>query len=836
VVGLELQRPLPFSSMSEKILVIAEKPSVAGDLAKILPDKFTRAKTHYEGERYIVSYAIGHLVTICFPEEIDPVYQKWNTDYLPIIPENFPLKVIDDSKSQFSFLQKQIRRKDVTTIINACDAGREGELIFKYIVRLAANSGVAKKSFKRLWLQSMTADAIKEGFAHLRDDSEMQPLEDTALCRSESDWLVGINATRALTGYNSRRGGFFLTPCGRVQTPTLSLMVKRERQRLAFVPQPYWLLTGTFAYAGGEYQGRWIDPAFKADEKNPHARQDRLWDKPKAEAIAAKCQSKAAVVTESSKEARQGAPQLYDLTSLQREANSRYGFSAKNTLALAQALYERHKALTYPRTDSRYLPEDYLDTVKKAASAMKHEALAPFAQTALAQKYLRVSKRIFDNKKISDHHAIIPTIVQPKSLSEAELKIYLLVARRFLAVFFPPAVYLHTRRESVVEDELFLTEGKILLEAGWKAIYGAEEQDEDEATLKALPGEAKVDCHAVTTEEKQTAPPPRYTEATLLSAMENSGKLVEDEELAEAMKERGLGTPATRAAIIEKLLKEKYLAREGKELTPTGKAFDLLAMLEAMQIDVLASPEMTGEWEFKLNQILAGKMSREQFMAEIKNLTRGITQKIIGFKSEEKREEAAFSPLNGKRFFVTPTAYTSEDGAIRLRKVMGGRIMRDEEIAALLQGETIGPFADFRSKKGKPFTACLSLKNNKIEFLFADGGDGQLDAEVVKAGESLGNSPIDGSPVFATPTAYVSASALDGDKKGLRINRMILAKEISPDHIRELLMDGKTSLISGFISKKKRPFDAWLLLDKNGKLSFEFPPRESRKKTAAKKS
>jgi DNA topoisomerase-3 len=613
-------------------------------------------------------------------------------------------------------------------------------------------------------------------------------------------------------------------------------MVKRERQRLAFVPQPYWLLTATFAHAGGKYQGRWIDPAFKADEKNPHARQDRLWDKTKAETVAAKCQGKAAAVTESSKEARQGAPQLYDLTSLQREANSRYGFSAKNTLALAQSLYERHKALTYPRTDSRYLPEDYLDTVKKTASAMKHEALAPFAETALTNKYLRVSKRNFDNKKISDHHAIIPTIVQPKSLSEAELKIYLLVTRRFLAVFFPPAVYLHTRRESVVEDEHFLTEGKILLEAGWKAIYGAEEQDEDEATLKALPDKAKVDCRQVAMEEKQTAPPPRFTEATLLSAMENSGKLVEDEELAEAMKERGLGTPATRAAIIEKLLREKYLAREGKDLAPTGKAFDLLALLEAMKIDVLASPEMTGDWEFKLNQILTGKMSRAQFMAEIKDLTRGITQKIIGFKSAEKREEAAFSPLNGQRFFVTPTAYASEDGAVRLRKVLGGRMMRDEEIAALLQGQTIGPFADFRSKQGKPFTACLCLKNNKIEFLFAGGGDGQLDAEAVKAGESLGKSPIDGSPVFVTPTAYVSASALDGDKKGLRINRMILAKEISPDHIRELLKDGKSSLISGFISKKKRPFDAWLLLDKSGKLSFEFPPRESRKRATAKKS
>lgn len=816
--------------MTSKTLIIAEKPSVAGDLAKVLPGKFKRSKTHFESDEYIVSYAIGHLVSICYPEEIDPAYQKWNMSTLPILPEKFPLKGLDGTKSQLNALQKLIRRNDVGEIINACDAGREGELIFKYIINYVWNKSVARKSFKRLWLQSMTADAIRKGFENLRQNDEMVSLEDTALCRSESDWLIGINATRALTGYNSRKGGFFLTPCGRVQTPTLSLIVKREQYRLGFIPVPYSQLIATFDAEGNTYIGKWIDTNFKKDPENSYTKADRIWEPEKALEIQNKCSGQPALVEETSKQSTQRSPQLYDLTSLQREANSRFGFSAKNTLNLAQSLYERHKVLTYPRTDSRFLPEDYVKTVKNTLKKQTRSQFGKFAQIALDKNYVSPDKRIFNNSKISDHHAIIPTNVLPSELSEPEAKIYQMVLQRFLAVFFPPAVYLNTKRLSVVSAETFLTEGKILLDPGWKAIYGSGKSSDGERLLEPIPQGSNVLCQSVEKEDKETTPPPRFTEATLLSAMENSDKLIEDDELADAMKERGLGTPATRASIIEKLINEKYLVREGKDLTPTGKAFELLSLLEAMKIEVLASPEMTGEWEFKLNQIMRGQLTRETFMKEIRDLTQHIINQIKNFDTEEVRAEAPFSPVDGVRFFGTPTAWISEDEKISIRKILGGRIMSEEEIVQLIKGETLGPYSDFRSKRGKQFTASVRLTSKKIEFLFAGSTD-DLDIDLIKKGPSLGESPMDQTLVYDTPAGYMSGSALDGDdKKGLKIGKIILSKEITPTHIQQLLEDGKTELIQGFISKKRRPFDAYLLLEKNGKIRFEFPPRKQRKK------
>lgn len=813
--------------MTEKTLIIAEKPSVAADLAKVLPGKFKREKNHFEGDRYVVSYAIGHLVSICYPEEIDPIYQKWDMVNLPILPDTFPLKGLTGTKSQLNALQKLIRRKDIKEIVNACDAGREGELIFKYILKYVWNKAVAKKTCKRLWLQSMTADAIKKAFATLRENQELQPLEDTALCRSESDWLIGINATRALTGFNSRRGGFFLTPCGRVQTPTLSLLVKRERSRLEFVSKPYWNLLAHFSFGNESYEGKWIDATFVKDPLDSYKKADRVWKSENADAIIAKCTGKPARIKEKSKKSTQSAPALFDLTSLQREANSRFGFSAKNTLGLAQALYERHKVLTYPRTDSKHLPEDYIPTVKNTLKSQLSWKLGSFASQALEEKYVRPDKRIFNNVKISDHHAIIPTTLLPSNLSEPELKIYQLVVQRFLAVFFPPAEFQNTKRYSYVEEETFLTEGKILLEAGWKAIYGSVEGGGQDKILAPVPAGAAILCQNVAKQDQETKPPARFNEATLLSAMENSDKLVEDDELADAMKERGLGTPATRAAIIEKLIKEKYVIREGKDLTPTGKAFELLALLEAMKIEVLASPEMTGEWEFKLNQILKGEFTRDQFMAEIRSMTRHIIDQVKNFENDEVRQEASFSPVGGIRIFLSPTAYVSEDQKISIRKILGGRMLAEAEVIALLKGETIGPFSDFRSKKGKPFTASVRLVNNKIEFSFADS-NADLDIEAIKNGPSLGNSPTDGTAVYATPMAYMSESALEGADKGLKISRIILSKEITEENIRQLLSEGKTKLIEGFISKKRRPFDAYLVLEKNGKVTFEFPPRKSK--------
>jgi len=813
--------------MTEKILIIAEKPSVAADLTKALPGKFKREKTHFEGDKYVVSYAIGHLVSICFPEEIDPEYQKWDMSKLPILPETFPLKGLTGTKSQLNALQKLIRRKDINEIINACDAGREGELIFKYIIKYVWNNSVAKKTFKRLWLQSMTVDAIKTAFSSLRKNEELLPLEDTALCRSESDWLIGINATRALTGYNSRRGGFFLTPCGRVQTPTLSLLVKRERARHEFISRPFWNVQAHFTFNAESYDGKWIDPSYVRDPQDATTRADRLWQREAADAIISRCKGKTAAIEEVSKKSSQGSPQLYDLTLLQREANSRFGFSAKNTLAIAQALYERHKVLTYPRTDSKHLPEDYIATVKNTLKSQAGWKLGKFATEALQKNYVRPNPRIFNNAKISDHHAIIPTILLPANLTEPELKVYQMVVQRFLAVFFPPAVFMNTKRYSRIAEDTFLTEGKILLEAGWKAVYGTIGGDGQDKTLAPIPENTAVLCRSLEKEEHQTTPPARYNEASLLSAMENSDKLVEDDELADAMKERGLGTPATRAAIIEKLIKEKYVVREGKELTPTGKAFELLALLEAMKIEVLASPEMTGEWEFKLNQILRGEFTREKFMEEIRSITRHIIDQVKNFETDEVRPEAPFSPVNNIRIFSSPTAFISEDGKIAIRKILGGRMLSDTEVVDLLRGETIGPFSDFRSKKGKPFTASVRMVNNKVEFIFADT-NADLDIDAIKSGPVLGISPTDNTRVFAAPMAYISESALDGSDKGLKISKIILSKEITETHIRQLLSKGRTDLIEGFISKKKRPFDAYLVLAKNGKVSFEFPPRKSK--------
>ncbi len=819
--------------MAEKTLIIAEKPSVAGDIAKVLPGKFKKSKTHYESDNYIVSFAIGHLVTICYPEEINPVYQEWKLDNLPILPESFPLKAVDGTKSQLNALQKLIRRKDVTEIINACDAGREGELIFKYIIKYVWNKSVARKSLKRLWLQSMTSDAIKAGLNNLKSNESMQPLEDAAFCRSESDWLIGLNATRALTGFNNRKGGFFLTSCGRVQTPTLSLLVKREKLRNDFSPTPYINIYGTFGFGKNSYEGKWIDPGFKKDKNNNQLKADRIWEPEKAEKILQKCLHKPAQVTETSKESKQGSPQLYDLTSLQREANSRFGFSAKNTLALAQALYEKHKVLTYPRTDSRYLPEDYIPTVKKSIKKQGEWQFSQFAEIALSKGYVKKQKRIFDNKKISDHHAIIPTTSLPGTLSEPEFKIYTMVVQRFLAVFFPPAVFHNTKRYSIVENETFLTEGKIMLEPGWKIIYAQNGRipNGTDKILEKIPDNQTVTCTKLSKEELQTTPPPRYNEATLLSAMENSDKLVDNEELSLAMKERGLGTPATRATIIEKLLKDKYIVREAKELVPTGKAFELFSLLEAMKIDILASPEMTGEWEYKLNQILKKEMNRETFMKEIRELTSRIIKQVKEYNSADNRTEAPFSPVDNRVFYSTPTAWVSEDGKISIRKILGGRIMSHDEIVALIKGETIGPFADWRSKRGKNFTASVSLKNNKIDFIFADS-TADLDLDTIKKQTPIGVSPVDKTPVFETPAGYLSESALDGDTgKGLKIGKIILEKEITVEYVRQLLEKGKTELIRGFISKRKRPFDAYLLLDKKGKITFEFPPRKSRKQS-----
>eukprot|EP01030_Chromulinospumella_sphaerica_P001671 gene1671-1639_t len=567
-----------------KTLVIAEKPSVAQDIVRALTPvagKFEKHEDHFENDRYVVTSAVGHLVEIQAPEQFDVKRGKWSFAHLPVIPPYFDLKPVDKTKSRLNAVVKQAKRKDVTELINACDAGREGELIFRLIEQYAGGSKPLGKPVKRLWLQSMTPQAIRDGFDALRSEQQMAGLASAARSRSEADWLVGINGTRAMTAFNSRDGGFFLTTVGRVQTPTLSLVVEREEKIRKFISRDYWEIHATFGAQAGEYPAKWFDPKWKKGE-DVEARADRVWSAAEAQAIANAVRGKQATVTEESKPTTQASPLLFDLTSLQREANGKFGFSAKTTLALAQSLYERHKALTYPRTDSRALPEDYLPVAKQtfemlADSGMRH--LAPHALTALNNNYIRPSKRIFDNSKVSDHFAIIPTTQAPSGLSEAEQKLYDLVVRRFMAVFFPSAEYTVTTRISTVAPHSFKTEGKVLVKPGWLAIYGKEAADEVEGgkdgdkgqnLVPVKPGEM-VNTLQVDPKGLKTKPPARYSEATLLGAMESAGKQIDDDELREAMQEKGLGTPATRAAIIEGLLTEKYMLREGREIIPTAK-------------------------------------------------------------------------------------------------------------------------------------------------------------------------------------------------------------------------------------------------------------------------
>ncbi|MEY2563238.1 MAG: topoisomerase [Verrucomicrobiota bacterium] len=812
-----------------KSLIIAEKPSVATDLARVL-GKFKKEKDFFENEQYVISWAVGHVVELQMPEDIDKKkYGFWRLETLPIIPDKFELKPSESSKDRFNVLKKLIARKDFDWLINACDAGREGELIFTNLCRLAKN----KHPVKRLWLQSMTPQAIRDGFAHLRDGSEMAGLADAARSRSESDWLIGINGTRAITKrmFGSRAGN--VASVGRVQTPTLAIVYARELEIRNFKPRGYWRVIAKFGIAKGEYEGTYQRPDFKKND-DEHDRIDRLWDQAKAEAIVAACQGHPpASVSEEKKASSQIAPRLYDLTTLQREANGRYGFSAKRTLQIAQALYERHKMLTYPRTDSRALPEDYLPVVKQTLANLSG-TLQTHAEKALAQNWVRPNKRIFNNAQISDHFAIIPTTSEAKHLDEAEAKIYDLVARRFVAVFFPAAEYDITTRLSQIGAHKFKTEGKVLNSAGWLEVYGKNTVDDDSA--KALPPLSAEDKQQAKTLEaalqaETTKPPPRYTEATLLSAMETAGKLVEDEESAEAMKERGLGTPATRADTIDGLIYQKYMDRQQRELVPTAKAEQLIQFLEAVKASDLTSPAMTGEWEHQLRLMQHGKFSREKFMAAIVEETKGIVERVKGFEEDDSiaRETDIISPTDGKPLRETLRGYKSQDGEFMLYKVIGGRKMEESEIRELVEKGVVGPLDGFISNKTRAiFAATLKLVKDeekgkwKAEYDFGDKVD-------LGSVESFWTDPATGAELCEVGSSYVLREKENGEwKQVFRIPRLMCKREVTREQVVHLIEQGKTPLIQGFISKKGRPFDAFLVRN-DARVRWEFPPRAPKK-------
>jgi DNA topoisomerase-3 len=814
-----------------KALIIAEKPSVALDIAKAIGGfkKVTDGKDYYqESANFVLSSAVGHLVELCLPNELDKKKGKWSFANLPIIPDEFSLKPIERTEPRLRLLKKLMKRDDVDRLINACDAGREGELIFRYIVKLAKN----KLPIERLWLQSMTQTSIRDGFEHLRPGRQLEDLAAAAVCRSESDWLVGINGTRALTAFNSRNGGFQLTPVGRVQTPTLAIVVERDQKIKAFVPKGYWEVHATFGAEAGQYPGRWFKEDFTRGEDESDKKAERLWTAAEAEALVAKCRGKTGIVTEEKKPASQLSPLLYDLTTLQREANGRLGLSAKRTLQIAQRLYEHHKVLTYPRTDSRALPEDYIDTVRKTLKNLKDGPLGTFAGKILDEGWLKPTKRVFNNAKISDHHAIIPTLESADKLDDFERKVYDMVAKRFLSVFYPAAQFEVTTRTTRVEGEPFRTDGKILRDPGWLAIYGREEQDEDaQAALVAVRDNETVKTDEIEARGLETRPPARFTEATLLSAMEGAGKLVEDEDLREAMGSKGLGTPATRAAIIEGLLLEEYLRREGREITSTPKASALMELLQAVDIPGLTSPEMTGEWEYKLKQMERGELPRDRFMAEIVDLTQKIVERAKNF--EESGFEAkplGFNAPNGQPMVETLRHYQTADGKLQLRKVVAGRLLEPFEAKDLLEKRLIGPLQGFRSRLGRPFAAALKLNDaNETEFVFdnapigADGAKLDLDTQ-----ESIGACPACGGRIFETLMSFACEHSFgDAPTCKMKVGKKILLQDIDRTQLLKLLTEKKTDLLRGFVSQRtRRKFSAYLVMATDGKTSFEFEPRK----------
>ena len=813
-----------------KTLVLAEKPSVAQDLARVLGMKPGRGDEFFENDKYVVSSAVGHLLEIAAPEGSE-ARGKWKLENLPSLPEYFDLNPIEKNANRLAVLKRLIKRKDVGEIINACDAGREGELIFRNIIRATA----AKQPIKRLWLQSMTTDSIRTAFQNLRSDEEMRPLADAAVSRSEADWLVGINSTRALTSFNSRGGGFQKTTAGRVQTPTLAILAEREEKIRAFVPRAYFEVFGDFEVNAGQYRGRWFDEKFDAKKAtDEQAKAERIWEKAQADGIVAKCAGKPGTIEEEKKAASQISPQLYDLTTLQREANGRFGFPARMTLQIAQALYEKHKALTYPRTDSRYLPEDHLDTAKNVMGSFSGE-LAKHAKKAMQSGWVKPNKRIFNNAKVSDHFAIVPTGTVPHGLDDKEQRIFDLVSRRFVAVFYPAAQFEDTTRITRVESEAFKTTGRIITDPGWMAVYGREIEgaDSEKAVVPAKPGEG-AQTVAIEAKESLTKPPARFNEGTLLSAMEGAGKLVDDEELREAMAERGLGTPATRAQTIEGLIYEGYIIRDGRELVVTQKGLSLIILLRNLDEQSLTQPALTGEWEFKLKQMERGKLSRADFMGEIRRLTTEIVNKVKNHQGGEI--VGNFEPLavacpkcGEKPFAETFKNYACKGCGLTVWKTVASRELERSEVEKLLTEGQVGPLEGFRSKFGRPFSAPLKLDREewKVTFDFKkdDEGDG-TQPEWVNPEPVCKCRLCDAGQIFEAADTF-QCDQRAAKKCSVRIGKTILRKNLTRSDIAAMMKDGKTALLPGFVSARTgRSFKAFLVLKEDGKVGFEFAARE----------
>ena len=736
-----------------KTLVIAEKPSVGRDLSRVLPGAFQKHEGYLETDDHVMTWAVGHLVQLAEPDEYDPKFKKWRMADLPIVPDSFKLVVRDErSKKQMSVITRLLKRDDVDRVINACDAGREGELIFAWTFEKAN----ARKPVERLWLSSMTTAAIKSALGDLRPRDEFARLEQAARSRSEADWIVGMNATRAAT-IRLRSSFDGAVSLGRVQTPTLALIARREEEIRAFKPEAYWLVDATFEPTAGE-SGRRYAGRFRAGAK------PRLNTAAEAEAIVAAVRGQTGEITKLEKSTKQErAPLLYDLTTLQREANTRFGFSARRTLAAAQRLYEEHKALTYPRTNSRFLTGDMAGEIKPTAELVgKQREYARAAAYVTGLDTLPLG-RVVNDAKVTDHHAIIPTRAEHRTekMSDDDRRVYDMVVRRFLAVFHPEAVFENTRLETTVGQHVFRTSGRVLVVPGWRGVYGegledrsgADEDEGADQTLPRLEQGEQARTLEVGGEEKETKPPRRYSDASLLAAMETAGKLVDDDELREAMKDSGIGTPATRAAIIERLIDVGYIERDARSLVCTEKGLNVVRLLDG---HALTSPGLTGDWEHRLGRIEHGEETRERFMKDIAEFARGTVTELDAKLKEVRIPRANLGPCpvcgqdiveNRKGF----SCWSREDpgcGFVIWKSKAGKTLPMAVAKELIATGRTARPVTGFKARTGKSFRARLALQQTdegkwRVEFdePWAREGDKPPEGEDPAAAQTGAETP-----------------------------------------------------------------------------------------------
>lgn len=860
-----------------KALVITEKPSVARDIAKVLGG-FEEHDGYSESDDLIVTFAVGHLFELLPPEEVDAKYKAWTLEVLPILPseEGFQLKPKKGQSERIRTIKKLLQRDDVDRVVNACDAGREGELIFREIVKYLGSD----KPVERLWLQSMTTNAIKKGFEALRPGSELEGLAAAAECRAYSDWLIGMNATRALTKRFASRKERTAWSAGRVQTPTLALLVDKEFEVLAHVPVPYWRVELPLDHAGAAYTGNYFDPDFKAGEDDG-AKDDRIFVEARAKAILAEVTGKAGTAAETRKPSKESAPPLFDLTSLQREGNRRFGWSARRTLNAAQRCYERHKLLTYPRTDSRCLPEDYRETVADvltsyAGAADQGEGFDDYARSAAALKTngLQNDKKIFDDKGVSDHFAIIPTGTLPEEpLTGDDKRLFDLVVRRFFGAFHPPAVWERVERTTDVAGHKFRTRARSLEEPGWRAVLPPVSSEDEVVTLPPLvAGESSAEGVAVTSGEaelldEETKHAPRITEARLLSLMENAGRQIDDDDLAAVLHEKGIGTPATRAEVIENLIRKGYVVRAGKALRPTVKGIRLIDSLRRIDIDRLASPELTGELEAHLLEVEHGERSAADFMTEITDYAVQVVERAKTFGYEELYQDAEDlgpCPSCGEQvkemawFYRCPENEDKEkDCPMRFWKDTSGRYLDTGAVKALLKDGKTGTLDGFTARSGRTYKGHIEIEKEEWKLKVRSEGWNEESVSDIPEYEvntdAVAKCPVcKERDVIETPTEFSCTDRLEDkgvDEKGKKIKgcpfvmpRTVCKREIARDEAQYYISTGKTELLTDFTSRFGRPFSAILFLKDTGRHGFEFPPRggaagaDGSKKKASKKA